>query len=219
MISAEVPRAWGPLFLVAPVRGLSREAERTVEALDSFAPEALGLGLSAEELRGLPDYFVRAEAEPVVPLTAAEPSEIRGLGRFGEVRVPNPSFVRAIAWGRERALPLEPLDPSDDRSASLFAEHIGYLELVRRTVREHRVARSPPICSTPDEYALSWDRQVAPGRGSRALAEARDRHLVRGVGRLSAGRTRVAVVVDRERFAAVRGLLERGMPTAMDDDA
>lgn len=217
MISAEVARG-GPILLVAPVRGVTAEADRAVAALESFAPDAVGLGLSAEELRGLIDYFVLSEAEPIVPLTPAETSEVRGLVRFGEVRVPNPSFVRVCAWGRARPIPVEPLDPSDERSASLFAEHIGYLELVRRTVREHRVARSPPSPSTPDEYALAWEREVAPGRGSRAFARARDRHLVRGVARLAQGRSRIAVVVDRERFEPVRSLLEHGVPSEMDDE-
>jgi hypothetical protein len=217
VISAELTRG-SPLLLVAPVRGVTAEAERAVAALDAFGPHAVGLGLSAEELRGLTDYFVLAEAEPIVPLTPAETSEVRGLVRFGEVRVPNPSFVRVVAWGRARALPVEPLDPSDERSASLFAEHIGYVELVRRTVREHRVARSPPSPSTPDEYALAWDREVAPGRGSRAFARARDRHLVRGVARLTEGRSRVAVVVDRERFDPVRRLLEQGLTSEMGDE-
>ena len=217
MISAQVPRG-GPVLLLAPVRGISSEADRTVAALESFAPEAVGLGLSAEEMQGLTDYFVLSEAEPIVPLTAVETSEVRGLVRFGEVRVPNPSFVRTLAWSRARPVPVEALDPSDERSATLFAEHIGYVELVRRTVREHRVSRSPPSPSTPDEYALAWDREVAPGAGSRAFARARDRHLARGVGQLARGRSRVAVVVDRERFDAVRTLLEEGVPASMDDE-
>lgn len=217
MISAEVPRG-GPVLLVAPVRGVSAEAELTIGALEAFAPQAVGLGLSAEEMRGLTDYFVLSEAEPIVPLTAVETSEVRGLVRFGEVRVPNPSFVRVLAWGRARPVPVEALDPSDERSASLFAEHIGYVELVRRTVREHRVSRSPPSPSTPDEYALAWEREVAPGRGSREFARARDRHLVREVERLARERSRVAVVVDRERFEPVRALLEKGVPSAMDDE-
>ncbi len=214
MITARVPDG-GPVLLVAPVRGLTTEADQAVAAIDAFAAQAVGLGVSAEELRGLTDYFVLAEAEPVVPLTSAETSEVRGLVRFGEVRVPNPSFVRTIAWAHLRGTPAEALDPSEDRSASLFAEHIGYVELVRRTVREHRVARAPPSPSTPDEYALAWDREVAPGRGSREFARARDRHLAREVDRLRRGRSRVAVVVDRERFEPVRTLLAHGVPAEM----
>jgi hypothetical protein len=217
VISARVAHD-GDFLLVAPVRGLTSEAERLLREIEGFTPSVLGVGLSPEELRGLTEYFVVADAEPVVPLTSNEGAEVRGLARFGEVRVPNPSLVEALRWAAARAVPVEPLDPGDDRAASLFAEHIGYVELVRRTVRERRVARNPPAPSTPDEFALAWDREIAPGAGSRSLAAARNRYLVRQARRLAAGGTRVAVVVDRERFEGVKGLLEGPLPVAMEEE-
>lgn len=211
MIQATFTSAPGVLLL-APVRGLASEVPRLISALEGFAPSRVGLGLSSDELRSLDDYFVSADAEPVVPLTANEASEVRGLVRFGEVRVPNPSFVEAMRWAAARGLPVEPLDPDDERTASLFAEHIGYFELVRRTVRERRVARAPPAPSSADEFALAWDREIASGRGSREFAEARDQHLASRLPALTADRSRLAVVVDRERFDSIRGLLNQGPP-------
>jgi len=203
------------VLLVAPVRGLASEVPRLLTELEAFRPQQVGLGLSADELRSLADYFVVAEAEPLVPLTSNETSEVRGLVRFGEVRVPNPSFVEALRWAVGRAIPAEPLDPDDERTAALFAEHIGYIELVRRTVRERRVARSPPTPSSPDEFALAWDREVASGRGSRDYAEARDLHLVGRVRSLAAGGRSLAAVVDRERFDSIRTLFTEGPPAAI----
>ena len=195
------------MLLLAPVRGLEEEARAAVASLDAFGPEVVGAGVAAEELDGLVTYFVNAPAEPIVPLATAELSEVRGLCRFGEVRVPNPAFLEAIAWGRDRGVAFAPLDPDEERSADLFRENIGYWELVRRTLREHRLGRSPPTPSSADAYALTWDRTVAGGRGSRRLAAARDRHLAEGARRLAQGRRRVAGLVDRERFERVRDLL------------
>lgn len=217
MISEQVLPG-GAVLLLAPVRGLTSEVARTLTALAEYRPDAVGLGLSAEEMHGLIDYFVAADAEPIVPLSPTETSEVRGLSRFGEVRVPNPAFVEVLRWGRERSVPVEPLDPSDEHTASLFAEHIGYVELVRRTVRERRLSRRPPAPSSADEFALSWDREVAAGRGSLEFASARDRHLARAVARIRTGRARTAVVVDRERFDAVRALLVDGVPTEMGEE-
>ncbi len=216
MISARIAHD-GDLLLIAPVRGLASEADRLLAELEAYGPTVVGFGLSPEELRGLTEYFVRADAEPVVPLTGNETAEVRGLVRFGEARVPNPATVEGLRWAAARSLPAEPLDPSDDRAASLFAEHIGYVELVRRTVRERRVARNPPTPSTPDEFALAWDREIARGAGSRALATARNRHLVRQARALVERGGRVAVVVDRERFDGVRGLFEGPLPPEMGD--
>ena len=203
------------VLLLAPVRGLASEVPRLLRELESFRPQRLGLGLSTDELRSLSDYFVVAEAEPLVPLTSNETSEVRGLVRFGEVRVPNPSFVETLRWAAGRGMPPEALDPDDERTAALFAEHIGYIELVRRTVRERRVARSPPAPSSPDEFALAWDREVAAGRGSREFAGARDLYLVGRLRSLMTEGRSVAAVVDRERFDSVRTLFAEGPPSAI----
>jgi hypothetical protein len=217
-VKSERVRSGSDVLVLAPVRGLAAEVAPVLAQLESFAPEVVGVGLSADELAALNQYFVLSEADPIVPLTSNETSEVRGLSRFGEVRVPNPVYVELLRWGAERGIPVEPLDPSDDRTASLFTEHIGYVELVRRTVKERAVARRPPTPSTPDEFALEWDREVAGGRGSREFAHARDRHLVRGAQRIGAGRSRVALVVDRERFDFVRALLAGAVPDAMGED-
>jgi hypothetical protein len=203
------------ILLLAPVRGLTSEVPRVIAALEAFAPTRVGLALSGDELRSLHDYFVAADAEPLVPLTSNETSEVRGLVRFGEVRVPNPSFVEVLRWAWSRGVPIDPLDPDDERTAALFAEHIGYLELVRRTVRERRVARTPPAPSSADEFALAWDREIASGRGSREFAGARDQYLVDQLPNLSADRGPIAVVVDRERFDSIRDLLTQGPPTTI----
>ncbi len=196
------------VLLVGAVRGLARDALALEPELDRFSPEAVGLAVSSEELRSLVAYFGDVEAEPVVPLSSAEVNEVRGLVRFGEVTVPNPSVLAAIRWGRLHATPVVPLDPSDEGSAALFAEHIGYLELVRRTVRENRIGRSPPAPDSADAYALAWDGEVSGGRGSRRYTAARNAHLAREAHRLGEGRSRVALVVDRERFDGVRATLE-----------
>jgi hypothetical protein len=192
------------VLLLAPVRGLSSEVPRVVAELDRFEPDTVGLATSVEELQGFNDYFVAGDGEPIVPLTPNEFNEVRGLVRFGEVRVPNPSFLAAIGWARDRGRTVLACDPDEERAAELFAENIGYVELVRRTVREHRAGRSPPSPSSPDAYAIDWDGRVAGGRGSRRLAAARDRHLVATVRPVARGGHRVALLVDRERFDGVR---------------
>ena len=209
MITATVD-VGASVLLLGPVRGLSTDARAVGEALEAFRPEAVGAGVAAEELRGLVEYFVDAPAEPVVPLAATELSEVRGLCRFGEVRVPNPAFLEALAWGRSRLVPVAALDPGEDEAAAMFTEHIGYFELVRRTVREHRLGRTPPTPSSADAFAVAWDASISGGRGSRRLAAARDDHLVHEVQRLAADHRRLAVVVDRERFDSVRERLAPG---------
>ena len=195
------------ILLIGAVRGLQRETYPMIDQLDRFHPERLGLGLSPEEMRGLQEYFSDAEGETTVHLTETETSEVRALSRFGEVRVPNPVNVRALEWARLRGVAPAALDPSDEGAAQMFTAHIGYVELVRRTLREKSLARSPPTATTADEFALEWDKSLAVGQGSRDLAENRDRYFVAGARELLRSCARLALVVDRERFEPVSALL------------
>lgn len=195
------------VLLIGAVRGLQEETYRLVDELERFHPERLGVGLSPEEMKGLLEYFADAEAETTVHLIETETSEVRGLSRFGEVRVPNPVNIRALEWARYRGVPLSALDPPDEGAAQMFTAHIGYVELVRRTLREKSLSRNPPLAPSADEYALRWDSSLALGQGSRELALSRDRYFVSGAKELLQRARRVVLVVDRERFASVRTLL------------
>ena len=194
------------VLLVGAVRGLLADSYAAIDELERFHPDQLGLGLSPEEMKGLEEYFVDAEAETTVHLIETEKSEIRGLSRWGEVRVPNPTFVRILEWARHRGVSAAALDPPDEGAAEMFTTHIGYVELVRRTLKERSLARSPPKAEGPDEYALRWDANLGSGRGSRELARKRDLYFVAGGRALLRQAPRVAFIVDRERFELVRDL-------------
>lgn len=202
MIDARITS--GASFLVVgAVRGLASEADRLTGKLDGFRPGALALALSPDELRGIQEYFDGTPTEPLVPLTGNELAEIRGLARYGEVRVPNPSWTAALAWGRAHRTPVEGVDPSDESYAMMFTHHIGYTELVRRTLRERSLTRRPPAPATADDFAIEWARRLAPGAGSARLAHRRDEAVVAGARNLALRTDRVALVVDRERFQGV----------------
>jgi hypothetical protein len=193
----------GDLLLVGPVRGVATEVAPLLARLESFGPDSIGLGISPDELSGLVEHFVDRPAEPLVSLTGTETAEVRGLGQYGEVRVPNPSLVGVLSWARGRGTPVAGLDPSDATYADLFSEHISYFELVRRTLRERRLTRDPPTPSTPDQFAERWHTTISRGRGSKKFDRARDTEFVEGARVLQASARRVALVVDRERFDGI----------------
>jgi hypothetical protein len=200
-------------LVLGAVRGLAADAARIGPALDGFRPVLVALALSEDEYRGIREYFVVPAVEPIVSLTGNEVAEIRGLARYGEVRVPNPTWAATIAWGLERGVPVEPVDPSDETYATMFTDHIGYPELVRRTLRERSLTRRPPTPPTPDEFALEWSARISSKGGSARLAAARDAAAVGAVRRFATRGGRIAVIVDRERFDGVVGLLQRSAGT------
>jgi hypothetical protein len=198
-----IERSVDGLTVVGAVRGLVAEGDRVRERLDRLRPTAVGLAISPDELKGLREYFVGPPTEPVVPLAPTEAGEVRGLARYGEVGVPNPTAIEAIRWSDSAGVAVEAVDPTDDDYAEWFAESISYVELVRRTLRERRVVKRPPTPPTADEFAAAWSRAINPGAGSRRLAARRDAAVVEGVGRLRARFSSIALLVDRERFDGV----------------
>jgi hypothetical protein len=202
------------ILLVGAVRGYVPEVPDVVGTLERFGPQAVGVGLSEEELNGLVEYFAGADAEEVVPLTQVERQEVGGLSRFGEVRVPNPAYIAILEWATARRIPVSPLDASDLGAADMFTRNIGYIQLVRRTLREHRLGRYPPPAKDPDEYALKWDRTLASGAGSKGFIGERDAYLATAALELSASYRRVGIVIDRERFDLVARAMSSGPPSA-----
>ncbi|MCI4360583.1 MAG: hypothetical protein L3J91_02680 [Thermoplasmata archaeon] len=201
-------------LVVGVVRGRPVDVAPAVQLLDGFRPQAVGLGLSVEELTGLAEHFAGTLTEPIVPLAPTEAAEVKGLVRFGEVRVPNPAFVRMIEWGREHTVPVEALDIGDEGYVTMFTDHISYFELVRRTLRERKLSKRPPAAETADDYMVQFDRARSPGHGSARFAEARETALVSAARGLVPNSRRVAVLVDRERFERVAGMLSASAPVA-----
>jgi hypothetical protein len=199
------------LRLIGVVRGLASEAAKSVQALAQFAPAAVGLGLSPAELEAIEAHFVGTPVEPVVPLGQTELAEAKSLVRFGEVGVPNPAFLEIIGWGKARGIPVEGIDPDDEVQAEQFVAHIGYLELVRRTIRERRAGRRPPKAANADAFAIAWDRETRPGGGSERYALAREQSLLEALTVLREDHARAAVVVDRERLERLNRLVGEGL--------
>ncbi len=192
------------ILLIGSVRGVADEIAPVQEQLEKFDPGAVAVSLSPEEAETLGQYFVGTTTEPIVPLSASEASHAVGLARITEVQVPAPALLGAVDWATRGGRPVVGVDPPEDTYAEMFAAHIGYFELVRRTLRERNLVKRPPEVETADEYALTWDRAMQPGAGSERLARARDEYAadqVRGLGRSF---PKVALVVDRERYASFR---------------
>jgi hypothetical protein len=205
-----IERALNGVTILGAVRGLVAEGDGVRVRLERMRPSAVGIAISPDELKGLREYFVAPETEPVVPLAPTEAGEVRGLARYGEVGVPNPVAVEAIRWSDGAGVAVEALDPSDDDYSEWFADTISYVELVRRTLRERRVVKRPPTPPTADEFATIWSRTINKGAGSRRLIARRDAAVVEGLGRLRARHASVVLLVDRERFDGLLTLLNDG---------
>jgi hypothetical protein len=207
-----------PLLLIGAVRGLEEEGEGVERELTSFAPQTVLLGLSPEEVHALSEHFLPQGCEPWVPLSKAEMAYARGLSRFGRVRLPSPSFVAALRWADAHGATVEGVEPSDDSYSALFVQHLGYFDLLRRTLGERSLTNDPPNADDAETYAEQWEARSEKGAGSRRLSEARARHVSEELRRFrgtplkdtsasASLKNRSALVVDVERFRPLRHAL------------
>ncbi|MDE1819636.1 MAG: hypothetical protein KGJ23_13285 [Euryarchaeota archaeon] len=182
-------------------------------ALEEFAPTQVAIGLAPEELHALQQHFSDPYVEPWVPLASSELAYARGIARFGAVRVPSPAFLGAIRWAAVHGVALHGVEPPDETYSELFVEHVGYFELLRRTLSERSLQRNPPLAEDSETFALAWEARSGTGAGSRRLGAARVGHArsrlreVHQAPPLAAPGTggaslmnRVALLVDVERF-------------------
>jgi hypothetical protein len=202
------------IVLIGVVRGLGRESDEVPTVLEEREPAAVALTLSEEETDALRTHFLNARVEPIVPLSRSESAHATGLARIEAVQVPTPAFLAALEWGALRNRPVRGVDPTEEAYAEMFAEHIGYFELVRRTLRERALVKRPPVTASAEAYAVAWERAMTPGRGSARLARARDAVAAEKVRSLRRRYGSVAALVDRERFDSFRAALESPGPEA-----
>lgn len=205
-----VVREPGPpeLLVLGVVRGVVGEVAPMTAELERFRPASLALALGPEELTSYLEQFVGGATDPYAPLLPTETAEVLALARFGEVRVPHAPFVEGLRWAAGHGVPVAAVDPDEERYADLFGERIGYWELVRRTVRERSLARSPPAAETPDEFALRWGGRVGKGRASRRFESERTELTVQGIRDRQRASERLAVLIDRERVPELQRQLD-----------
>lgn len=203
-----------PILLLGAVRGSLAEAPKVVAELERFAPDRLALGLSPEEVLALQEHFEDPYREPWVPLASSELAYARGIARFGPARVPSPSFLESLRWAHVRGLPVDGIEPGDEAYGSLFVDHVGFFDLVRRTRAERSLGKRPPEAENAEAFALAWEARAQVGGGSHALLKVRAEHVAKGLRHLcttpvtsgvarpsgASLKNRVALVVDVERF-------------------
>lgn|GEM_PF-387473 len=210
-MTSDVPRVH--LILLGSVRGPASEGPRIGKELSRLDPGGVALALPPEEVRGLQEHFMEGGSEPLVLLSPAEEAMARALARFEVVRVPAPGFVEALRWATDRGRPVRGVDPGEDRYAEMFVENIRYLDLLRRTLAERSLVRSPPALGSPGELVRAWEGRLSRSRGSRRLTRARDEELEGNLRRFIQGLSprplRMVLLADEERRATLGAHLRR----------
>lgn len=208
------------VLLIPTIRGLISEGERVLKGLKEYAPDSLGISISKDALEGLATYLASEERVACAePENVEEEVYVAGLSRFGEVRKPPPCFVAAWQFGKERGVPVLALDMNDSQFTDAYCRNVSGLDVMFSERREKRIARHKFTSLTPADFVLEWDEAVNSSKGFKNLEMERERCIANAIFELSQKYIKPAIVIELERIAGVKKILdEKGLSYTLISD-
>jgi hypothetical protein len=194
----------GEVVLHASVQGLASEAERVRAALDEEKPAVVALGLSAEAVASLLRYQPDPEIDPFEELPDHDLVYSVKLGEFGEVDLPPPDLVAALAWAKEHGATCYGVDLSEEAYEDLFTKSVSAFGFLRYGRIQRKLAKKPPKAATAREFSLAWDARIRREKGIARVEAAREEMMARAAAKLARDRqAKVLLLVDAPQEAGV----------------
>jgi len=127
---------------------------------------------------------------------------------FGPVALPTPAYVKAMDLCEEKTIPILPLDMNDEEFTEAYCQRIGAMEIARESFFTRSIARKKFDISSPEAFALDWDRRINKARGFRELEIDRERCMANSLLNLTRKHSRILAIVEFERSEGVREQLK-----------
>jgi hypothetical protein len=131
---------------------------------------------------------------------------------FGPISLPTPAYVKALDVCAEKKIPIEAVDLNDADFTEAYCQHIGATEMVREAFFTRSIGRKKFDISSPEAFALDWDRRLNKASGFRLLEMEREEHMAQRLFDLSVRYSIILAVIEYERYEAVADLLEKKEP-------
>ena len=162
--------------VLSTVKGLVSEAEVVEKEIDSFIPNLIVLGLSEGEVEGIREW----DGEPY-ELSGWD--EIYGLSLrklLGDnsIRLPPPSFTRAIEIADSKNITILGLDMDEETYTDEYTKNISTWQLFKRGRLEKSMVKSGIEGSTPEEIAMNMENSIRQLSGFKKLETLRVEHMV-----------------------------------------
>ena len=162
--------------VLSTVKGVVSEAEVVEKEIDSFIPDLIVLGLSEGEVEGIRKW----DGEPY-ELSGWD--EIYGLSLrklLGDnsIRLPPPSFTRAIEIADSKNITILGLDMDEETYTDEYTKNISTWQLFKRGRLEKSMVKSGIEGSTPEEIAMNMENSIRQLSGFKKLETLRVEHMV-----------------------------------------
>ncbi len=192
----------GEVVLVSTVQGLVSERDRVVEVLAKEDPAAVAFGLSPESVAELLRYRPEPDFDPFEELPDHDYIYSVKLAEYGDIDLPAPDLMGALAWARENERRFFGVDLTEEAYEDLFTRTVSTFGLLRYGRIQRNLAKRPPKAPDARAFAIAWDSRIRKVRGLRLVEAARERHMASQVARVVAEVAgRVVLIVDAPREA------------------
>ena len=164
------------LRILPTVKGLVSESEIVEKEIASFNPSLIVLGLSEGEIDGIRNWDGQ-------PYDLSGWDEIYGLSLrklLGDnsVRLPPPSFTRAIEIADSENIEILGLDMDEETYTDEYTKNISTWQLFKRGRLEKSMVKSGIEGSTPEEIAMNMENSIRQLSGFKKLEILRVEHMV-----------------------------------------
>ena len=191
--------------VLSTVKGLVSEAEVVEKEIDSFIPNLIVLGLSEGEVEGIREW----DGEPY-ELSGWD--EIYGLSLrklLGDnsIRLPPPSFTRAIEIADSKNIKILGLDMDEETYTDEYTKNISTWQLFKRGRLEKSMVKSGIEGSTPEEIAMNMENSIRQLSGFKKLETLRVEHMVSNL-RNNFDNEKILAIIEVSNVESLIGLLK-----------
>tara|TARA_B110000438_G_scaffold132296_1_gene128353 strand:- start:74 stop:697 length:624 start_codon:yes stop_codon:yes gene_type:complete len=162
--------------ILPTVKGLVSESEIVEKEIASFNPSLIVLGLSEGEIDGIRNWDGQ-------PYDLSGWDEIYGLSLrklLGDnsVRLPPPSFTRAIEIADSENIEILGLDMDEETYTDEYTKNISTWQLFKRGRLEKSMVKSGIEGNTPAEITMNMENSIRQLSGFDKLEKLRVEHMV-----------------------------------------
>ena len=162
--------------ILPTVKGLVSESEIVEKEIASFNPSLIVLGLSEGEIDGIRNWDGQ-------PYDLSGWDEIYGLSLrklLGDnsVRLPPPSFTRAIEIADSENIEILGLDMDEETYTDEYTKNISTWQLFKRGRLEKSMVKSGIEGNTPEEITMNMENSIRQLSGFDKLEKLRVEHMV-----------------------------------------
>jgi hypothetical protein len=191
--------------ILPTVKGLVSESEIVEKEIASFNPSLIVLGLSEGEIDGIRNWDGQ-------PYDLSGWDEIYGLSLrklLGDnsVRLPPPSFTRAIEIADSENIEILGLDMDEETYTDEYTKNISTWQLFKRGRLEKSMVKSGIEGNTPAEITMNMENSIRQLSGFKKLETLRVEHMVSNL-RNNFDNEKILVIIEVSNAESLINLLK-----------